>query len=501
MNFTKMKPWLYSLLICLSTMNSAYSLEETSKETIEKNTPENNDAQLVELNKAFSQHQKLINSGDYQEALIFAERSYQLAKEKLAMTAPQRLMATDNYALNLQMTEDLAKAHSIFKELLSLYEMAYGKHAKELLPILADIGNLEQKLIDVVGKDEAKATAIRRYKLYLRHNSDDFVAQFADKKLPTTQHAINTQKKVSKHFDKSFNLYETDHWSIIYSTDKKKYIKNKMAKLMETTYQNNISFLVALGLRNKPIEEKMTAVIFESKDDYSRYIFAITGDKYAAKNSGGIYVYKAKAIFMFERGENKKGKVLKVNTKTVAHEVSHQVMHKTGLQSLRVIYPRWFTEGLAASFEFNDIKKSFGPHTNNYAFRRVLTLKRSFNEGSLITLKNLVSFDGDDEKLKNKQNQTDVYALGSMLVRFLYQKHPDELKAYLTIIANSRTARYERAKSGKNIRLKQFTKAFGDPDLMQASFTKFTENVIAETDIAYAAYKKRKQEKSEKKKS
>ena len=410
-------------------------------------------------------------------------------------------MATDNYALNLQVTENLVKAHTIFKELLSLYEMKYGKHGEELLPILSDITALEQKQVNGVSEEEAKANAIRRYKLYLRHNSDEFVEQFEDKDLPTTQHAINAQKKASKYFKEPFHIYETEHWSIIYSTSNKKYIKNKVAKVMETTYRNNISFLVALGLRNKPIEEKMTAVILASKDDYSRYYRSITGDKYGSNNSSSTYIFKEKAIFMFERGVNKKGKNLKVNAKTIVHSVSAQVMHKTGLRSLDVKYSRWFTAGLSASFEYNNIKKPFGPHTNNYAFRRVLPIKKRFNDGSLITLKQLVTFDGSDEEFSNESNQSDIYALGSILIRFLYTYYPAEFKEYLTIIAKSRTTKYERAKSGRNLRLKQFTKAFGDPEAMQADFSIFIEKVIEETDVAYIEAKKRKQERADKKKA
>ena len=104
-------------------------------------------------------------------------------------------------------------------------------------------------------------------------------------------------------------------------------------------------------------------------------------------------------------------------------------------------------------------------------------------------------FDGNDEKLNNTQNQADVYALGTMLIRFLYQYYPDEFKEYLSIIAKSRTALYERAKFGKNIRLKQFTKAFGDPEVMQDEFMAFSKAVIAESKLAYIAYKKQKEAK------
>lgn len=455
----------------------------------------NNDSNLLAFKKAFTEHQQLISENKYQEALPLAQKSYEFAKGLFPPLDSKRLSVTDNFALNLQVTNHFDQARVIFIELLGLYEQKYGKHGAELLPLLTDITALNTQLKDDVDADEAKGYAVRRYKLYLRHHSDEFVEQFADQELTTTIHAKNTVAKLERHFDKTFDIYESDHWSIIYPPNKLKFVENKMAKLMERTYNNNISFLVSLGLRNKPIDEKMTAVYFATRDDYRSYINSITGDAYVAKASGGMYFPKARAMFVFGYDNKKQGKKKRPKAHTVAHEASHQVLYKTGFHSIHYVQPRWLKEGAAVGFEYHKLKKPFGPHTDNYAFRRVLPIKKALKNGSLISLADLVTFDGDDEDFESSMNQSDIYALGSMLVRFLYTYYPDEFKSYLTILSKSRTTVYERAKFGKNVRLKQFKKAFGSPEAMQEQFSGFIEQVIKKADLDYVKYKADKEAK------
>ena len=454
-----------------------------------------------QFNDAFKNYSNFITQGKYLEALPYAQKSYELSKENFKPSDKNRLTAVDNYALTLKAVNQLSLSRTIFLELLTLSDDKYGKHSQELLPLLADINALNKQLVAEVDADEAKALAIRQYKLYLRHHSDEVVGKFVEKDLPTTMHTKNTHKKVSEHLDKTFGIYETKHWSIIYPTKELKFVKKKMAKAIESTYTNNLSFLVSLGLRNKPIEEKMTAVYFKSKSDYKSYITTITGDKYAAGNSTSIYSPKARSIFMYARGKNKKGKEKHVSPQSLTHIVSDQVFAVTGFKSPYVIYPRWFTKGVSASFESHNRKLPFGPHTNNYSFKRVFPIKKQVQEDSLISLKQLITFDGDDEDFKNAGNQKDVYAVGHLLIRFLYAHYPDELKDYLNIIAKSRTVKFERAKFGKNIRLKQFTKAFGNPEELQYEFTIFAKNMMEETDELYVENKKRKAAKKKKKKN
>lgn len=452
-----------------------------------------------EFRASFNQHQTLVAAEKYAEALPFAKKSYELAKQVFKPLNADRLLTIDNYALNLQVTGKPALAKTLFIELLTAYEKKYGKHDRKLLPVLTDITNLNKQLKDTVDVTEAKETAIRQYKLYLRHNSDTFISQFADDRLPTTQHATNTLTKVRNKLGDKYAIHESDHWSIIYPKKKLKFIKKHMVKVMERTYQNNLSFLISLGLRNKPIEDKMTAVYFANKSDYSKYHKAITGNKFAAVKSTSSYHPKQKAIFMYDRGKNKKGKNKHVSPHTVVFDVSLQVFHQTGLLPKTVIFPKWVRKGLAISFQTTARKAKFGPHHNNFRFKHVSLVQDRYEAGTLSSLETLVSFDGDQEAFKNRKNSFDVSIQGSMLIRFLYAYYPDEFKDYLNIIYKTRTTKYERPKFGKNLRLKQFKKAFGEPEAMQAQYNAFLEQLFSESAVAYKAYKLTKKQKKLKK--
>ena len=268
------------------------------------------------------QYHALIEQSQFKEALVFSKKNYELAKQIFEPLSSNNLMAIDNYALNLQLTNNNADARIIFIELLNKYEEKYGAHGKELLPVLANINELNKQLTQTVPENEIKALAIRFYKLHLRHNSDKFVSQFVDSNLSTTEHAKNTLKKVKRVLNNNYEIFETEHWSIIYPKGKHSFVSKKMAKAMELTYKNNLSFLVAMGLRNKPIEKKMTAVYFANRDDFRTYQIKITGDKQAAKSSTSFYSPKAKSIFMYDRGKNKKGKEKHVSPQTVIFDVS-----------------------------------------------------------------------------------------------------------------------------------------------------------------------------------
>lgn len=451
-----------------------------------------------EFNAAYKQYNEYVLQENYTAALAYAKKSYDLSKELFDDTHPYRLACTDNYAVNLMVLDKNVEAKAVFTELLSLYEIKYGKHAEELQPILDDLVATSKSIDALKNSEELKALDIRRYKLYLRHNSSDFIQKFKQGTLETTQHSKNLQSTVSRFLDRDFELYESPHWSIVYHKSQKKMVK-KIAAAMEKTYESNLSFLVAFNLRNKPIKEKMTAVYFPSREDYIAYVTQF-GDSFAAKNSGGIYSSKSRAIFFFDYGPQKNGKTKTVHPNTVIHEATHQVMYAFGLHSIYYMQPRWLKEGIAVSFERHSMKNEFGPHTNNYSFHRVGIIEREYENNNLISLSELVTFDGDDEEFDNTMNTSSIYALGGMAVRFLYKNYPDEFKEYLTILSKSRSTRYERFKTGKNIRFKQFNKAFGDPKLLDESFEKYVLNLLEESNVLKAAFiKERKNNKAKKK--
>lgn len=446
----------------------------------------------AEFNSAYKSYMAEIEQQDFNAALPFAQKSYELSQKIFEPTDPSRLAITDNYGVNLMMLEQNAKAASIFSELLTLSEQTYGRHARELQPILDDLVEVSKKL---EAPDEArlKELEVRRYKLYLRHNSREFIEQFKQGELATTQHTKNTLAKLNRFFDEEFQIYETDHWSIIYHPKHRKGVK-KIAKAMEHTYESALSYLVALGLRNKPLETKQTTVYFPSKEHYARYMTKLTKDKYGANHSGGFYSPKARAAFFFDRGKNKSGKSLYASPRTVVHETAHQVFYAFGLHTTRYIQPRWLKEGVAVSFEPQSVKKGkYGPHTDNYSLMRMKVIHKLIKDDELISLSRLISFDGDDEKFSNASNQSAIYALGGLAVRFFYLYYPDEFKAYLAELAKESG---QGVAWGKKLRRRQFSKAFGQPESLDEEFETFVMQMTQDARQRVAQLKRERKQKA-----
>lgn len=362
---------------------------------------------------------------------------------------------------------------------LTSAEKVYGEHAEELLPIL-------EKLVVITQKDlpnESKNFNIRRTKIYLRHNSSAFVAQFKDTNLPTTRHSKKTLKQVNKFFKRDFTLYETKHWSIIHHSTQEEAVTKKIAPFMEKAYDSALSFLISFGYRNKPLKNKMTAIYFQSREDYIEFLSKFTFDKKLLKNSLGVYIDNINTLAFFDNAENKK----RVRRRTVLHEAAHQIMFNAGLQLNQVNQPRWLIEGLASSFEASNINLEFGPHTNNYGSKRLKQIIKLKNNNELPSINDIVSSSFKEE---NKiASSSKVYAMGSMLIRYLYRHHPDKFKAYLKIIAES-----ERTRSS-NGKKRMFTRAFGDPENYESEFMAFVDNTLLEFK---AKAKQKKQKKTNK---
>ena len=381
--------------------------------------------------------------------------------DDLATNKKSRINQNDQATTLTNQAEITKKA---LEDMLIQAEKSYGKHAEELLPIL-------EKLVLITQKNspkESKFYNIRRTKIYLRHNSSEFITQFKDINLPTTKHSKDTIKRVNKFFKRDFKLYESAHWSIIYHPNQEKRVIRKIVPHMEKTYDSALSFLISFGFRNKPLKKKMTAIYFQSREDYINYFSKFTPHDKLIKQSLGVYVQQLNTLGFFDHGEGKK----KVSPRTVSHESAHQIMFNAGLQLNPRNQPRWLFEGLASTFEPLDRKREFGPHTNNYSPKRMQQIIRLQTENAVPTLTDLVSSSYKAEY--NKKNSSSVYAMGSMLVNFLYQHYPDEFKEYLKILAKSKPTR------GGLDRKRMFSHAFGDPDVLQPAFEVFVIKSLSE---------------------
>lgn len=387
---------------------------------------------------------------------------------KLYLVSSLFLLSTYTYADNVNKTIPQSSGYeSTLTDLeneLTKAEKKHGKHAEELLPIL------KRLVITTQNKNPklSKAYNIRRTRIHLRHNSAEFVANFVDFDLPITKHSKKMLSKMNKHFDRDFKIYNNKYWSVIYHESQEAQLAKKVIPLLEHSYDSALSFLISFGYRNKPLTKKMTAIYFQSKDDYKSFISKQTKQKVNDK-SRAHYFRKIDALGFYD--VKKTEAIQTVPRWVLLNSSSFQVMVNAGLFNFHN-QPKWLTRGISTSFELMDKKRESGPHTNNYSPKRMNWITELQNQEALPSIDELVSASFKTEN--NPKNITRAYAMGSMLVRYLYKYHPEEFRSYLTILAKS-----DRSRASSD-RKRMFSKAFGAPESLQANFETFTNETLAE---------------------
>lgn len=144
---------------------------------------------------------------------------------------------------------------------------------------------------------------------------------------------------------------------------------------------------------------------------------------------------------------------------TTLHEAFHQLAFHTGLQSARVQYPIWISEGLATAFESDRPGEAFGPE-HEYAPRRegFVTL---LAEGAMIPLRDLVArasaADADDATVNA------IYHQSYALVTWLARRARPGLVRYLEALRREPTGRVAPHRA-----VALFEEAFGDADALEA---------------------------------
>ena len=156
------------------------------------------------------------------------------------------------------------------------------------------------------------------------------------------------------------------------------------------------------------------------------------------------------------------------NASKTVHEAVHQLSFNSQLQSRRVFYPFWLSEGLATNFETDNPARAFGPlHPNDW---RKNALRDAESKDKLVPLKTLVAV--------GRPDTTDAYSLDVMynqswaLFGYLFRYEREALDTYLREIKNTPA----EIRDGATLR-KEFVDAFGDLDLLQTRYDNYLERL------------------------
>lgn len=408
--------------------------------------------------EAYQRYSQAIEQGDSKRALKEARRTFDLGLDVLDPEGESLLAVTDNYAALLLKTGDAKGALASYNQLLELNERVFGLYAKSLVPILEVMYKIQ---VDQ-GDKAAKATKQRYYKLLYRHNASEIAKTIDESGLPRNARAEEVQADVQERMAQSFDALETEHWTIFYNGGNKEGAE-VFRKQVELAYKSVREFLVAAGLSSKPLEQKMIAVLFETEEEYMDYLerkdFLIRGTGSYNEDSGVL-------LFHDEKSKRSEWQFFQ-KANFVTREVVQQVMVAANVfVPQRRHYPLWFYDGLAYSFEFNEIDKPFGPHTENLSASNWSRAQDLIDNGGWLTIEELVRLDNLQEK--EKSNKEVLYIMGTYLVRFLYEERGDEFNQYLMLLPR------QKIQAQKSMyREKTFRKAFGDPKDLQKDWRRF----------------------------
>lgn len=319
-----------------------------------------------------------------------------------------------------------------------------------------------------------------------------------------------------------FRKYETRRFVILSDADPR-WVRQQGTRL-ERVHHQFMRFARRMNIKTKPLRHKLVCVLFDDQDAYRR--FADTNDRAGAEWIAGYYAPHADRVVFYNvlgdqsileaydtidemqreirdleseihrarRGGHRQPAALlrdnldrykahvererdrieqfasSLDVATTVHEVLHQLLFHTRVQTPRVEYPVWISEGLATSFETADINRTFGPDCE-FGQRR-----EAFDEllraGKLIDLEKLIPITDvpDDDETVVRQIYHQSYAFVTWICRFQRK----ELQRYFTLMKREPTGTPTADRH-----LEIFQTAFGDIDRIEQRWLRHERDRLA----------------------
>ncbi len=146
-------------------------------------------------------------------------------------------------------------------------------------------------------------------------------------------------------------------------------------------------------------------------------------------------------------------------SKTI-HETIHLLAFNSGLQSRARLYPFWFTEGLAASFETDRPDASFGP--DQPTERREQEFAEAVAGGRTMPVSALIRLTDAGHAHAHARAAEALYAQAHALFTLLFNENPDAMRWYLESIHREPAGEISAERHAQ-----LFERAFGDPDAIE----------------------------------
>ena len=156
-------------------------------------------------------------------------------------------------------------------------------------------------------------------------------------------------------------------------------------------------------------------------------------------------------------------------SRTITHELSHQLAFNSELQRRGATNPFWLTEGLATNFEA-DSPNAVGLKQEDSRYQQQLIEAKA--GGRLIPLEEFVGM--TEGPVGQKSATRDAYAQSWGMFRYLLESHPDALKKYMAETSSVWLPR----QNAESLR-RRFIAAFGPVIPLEKDFLRFVDGLHA----------------------
>jgi hypothetical protein len=293
-------------------------------------------------------------------------------------------------------------------------------------------------------------------------------------------------------------------------------------QLLERAHHQFQRFAKRLDLRPLPLEHKLLCVLFERRDDY--WAFARSNDGVSNQWMTGYYSPKHDWIIFYNvhespqvvtasedlgslrkdidelrleaskaalRGDHEDAQAMRAALRksqqhfrlqqqhldefvdreivaTTIHECIHQLLFHTGVQTPRIRYPLWISEGLATCFETRSPWQAFGPDCE-FTPRRE-RFEELLAEQRLLSLNDLIVIDRIDSVAEADVLYQQSYALVRWMARF----RTAQLREYLMLLLHAPDGELKAADYRE-----LFEKAFGDVVALERAWLRHERDSLA----------------------
>jgi hypothetical protein len=293
-------------------------------------------------------------------------------------------------------------------------------------------------------------------------------------------------KQLLSELPAGFEVYSTNHYLICYNTSRE--YAAWCGSLFERLYKGFTNSWSRKGLKLHEPDFPLVAVVFNSREAYSKYSQAELGE--AASSIVGYYSLRSNRVTMYDltgieslrSAGDRRGSSAQINAvlsrpeaeqvvATIIHEATHQIAFNSGLQTRFADIPLWVSEGLAVYFETPDLQSAKGwRNVGTVNTNRLERFREYLAQRPVGSLKSLIS---DDKRIRDTRTALDAYAEAWALNYFLIHHRTKQYVTYLQMLSEKKQFYWDDPKT----RLREFQSAFGDLGQLDADFLKQMQKV------------------------